>query len=340
MHHLHQAHRCDAFLRHPGVEGAELFFQLGGVLVRTADGEKAVGQAADHPLGGAVVVLFPLVGHKADQLAHHLRAVLSAEGGGPIQRHQRQRGAAVVVGPLVHFGAEFRLKIAAVEHPGQKVVVHVLAAEFTLPRGHTVLRQAAARQRSRHLQLPDLAFGQNLAAQHAVHLPVAQLVVHHQAVVLPVADICLVQLGQVHRLEGRLCLLHKLPQVLLGPFILHAFFSPSSRCPVSPFRAVLRCRLSKQQPLYRHNYSTRRRRIPAKRTNFQNIFFIFVKLSKPVPVFGWVMHDNTPPPRCGSGQPAPRRQNRRRRARSSCRPACRGCSGGPRPPGPANRPWG
>ena len=76
----------------------------------------------------------------------------------------------------------------------------------------------------RHLQLPHLAVGHDTAAQHTVHLTAAQLVVHHQAVVLPAAVGVLVHLRQAHILKHRPRTFDELPQVLLSPFILHAFF--------------------------------------------------------------------------------------------------------------------
>ena len=46
-------------------------------------------------------------------------------------------------------------------------------------RQHPILRQVAARQRSRHLQLPELAVRLDQAAQHAVHLPIAPVSYTH-----------------------------------------------------------------------------------------------------------------------------------------------------------------
>ena len=128
------------------------------------------------------------------------------------------------VGPIIQAGAELGLKIAAVEHTRQKVVVHVVAAHLPLPRGHPVFGQIIACQRGRHLQLPHLAVCHDTAAQHTVHLTAAQLVVHHQAVVLPAAVGVLVHLRQAHILKHRPRTLDELPQVLLSPFIFHAFF--------------------------------------------------------------------------------------------------------------------
>ena len=130
----------------------------------------------------------------------------------------------MLVGPLIQVGAELRLKITAVEHTRQEIVVHILAAEFALPRGHPVFRQAAACQRCCHLQLPDFALGKDLAPQHAAYLPVAQLVVHHEAVVLPITAAVFIQLRQGHVLKSELRVLHKPLQVLLCTFFLHAFF--------------------------------------------------------------------------------------------------------------------
>ena len=225
-------------MRHLAIEGVQLFLQLLAVLVRTADHKQAVGQAADHPFRRAVKVLLPLVCHKADQLAHHHRAIPGPQGVGVVQRHQRQRGAAVLVGPLIQAGAELRLKIAAVEHTRQEIVVHILAAELALPRGHPVFRQAAACQRCCHLQLPDFALDKDLAPQHAAYLPVAQLVVHHEAVVLPITAAVFIQLRQGHVLKSELRVLHKPLQVLLRTFFLHAFF-PIIRAPLSPLRHAL-----------------------------------------------------------------------------------------------------
>ena len=169
-------------------------------------------------------MLFPLVCHKADQLAHDGVALPRGKLLCAVDGHQRQRRAAVAVGPLIEFRAEFRLVVAAVEHPRHKVVVHVVAAHLPLPRGHPVFGQVIACQRGRHLQLPHLAVCHDTAAQHTVHLTAAQLVVHHQAVVLPAAVGVLVHLRQAHILKHRPRTFDELPQVLLSPFILHAFF--------------------------------------------------------------------------------------------------------------------
>ena len=183
-------------------------------------------------------MLLPLVCHKADQLIHDGIALLGLHLLDAVQLHQRQRGAAVGVGPVIQAGAELRLKIAAVEHARQKVVVHVVAAHLPLARGHPVLRQVVARQRRGHLQFPYLAVRNDLAAQYAVYLPIAQLVVHHQAVILPAAGCFFVRFGQGHVLKGGLCAAHKFAQVLLGPFFLHAFF-PIIVVPDSPSQHTL-----------------------------------------------------------------------------------------------------
>lgn len=117
-------------------------------------------------------------------------------------------------------------------------MVHVVAAQLPLTRGHPVLRQVAARQRRGHLQFPYLAVRNDLAAQYAVYLPIAQLIVHHQAVILPAAGCFFVRFGQGHVLKGGLCAAHKFAQVLLSPFFLHAFF-PIVVVPDSPSRHTL-----------------------------------------------------------------------------------------------------
>ena len=122
----------------------QLLGQLCAVLIRTADGEQRVRQAADHPLCRAVVVLFPLVGHKTDQLVHHGIALPGAHPVLIVQRHQRQRSTAVGIRPLIQPGAELRFKIAAVEHTGQEIVIHIVPAELPLPRGHPILRHEIA----------------------------------------------------------------------------------------------------------------------------------------------------------------------------------------------------
>lgn len=179
---------------------------------------------ADAAVIALVEVLFPLVCHKADQLPHDGVALPRGKLLCAVDGHQRQRRTAVAVGPFIEFRAEFRLVVAAVEHPRHKVVVHVVAAHLPFPRGHPVFGQVIACQRGRHLQLPHLAVGHDTAAQHTVHLTAAQLVVHHQAVVLPAAVGVLVHLRQAHILKHRPRTFDELPQVLLSPFIFHAFF--------------------------------------------------------------------------------------------------------------------
>ena len=111
-------------------------------------------------------------------------------------------------------------------------MAHILAAQLPLPGGHTLLGQDIARQRGRHLQFKALAVGFHLAAQHAVHPAVAQLVIHTQAVVLPA--VTRLFFGQGHRFKGRLCRLCQTAQVLLGPFFFHNF-SPSSAHTALPY---------------------------------------------------------------------------------------------------------
>ena len=174
-------------------------------------------------------MLFPLVGHKTDQLIHHGIALPGAHPVLIVQRHQRQRSTAVSIRPLIQPGAELRFKIAAVEHAGQEIVIHIVPAELPLPRGHPILRQVAARQRSRHLQLPELAVRLDQAAQHAVHLPIAQDIIHLQAIVLPGVCGLLIGFRQGHVFKGGLCVFCKGAQILFRPFFFHAFF-PTIRC--------------------------------------------------------------------------------------------------------------
>ena len=108
-------------------------------------------------------------------------------------------------------------------------MIHIVPAELPLPRGHPILRQVAARQRSRHLQLPELAVRLDQAAQYAVHLPIAQNIIHLQAIVLPGVRGLLIGFRQGHVLKGGLCVLCKGAQILFRPFFFHAFF-PIIRC--------------------------------------------------------------------------------------------------------------
>ncbi len=75
---------------------------------------------------------------------------------------------------------------------------------------------------------------------------------------------------------------------------------------------------------------------------FDKVFYISVKLLEHLPCFrpGFcaAVHARTPPA-CGLASAASV-EARRRRARSSCRPACPGCSGGLQRPDPASRTWG
>ena len=88
------------------------------------------------------------------------------------------------------------------------------------------------------------------------------------------------------------------------------------------------------------DYTTTAGRLPAKRTIFKKIFYIPVKLRflplfRPAPWRG-----SRPRTRPGCSWPEALRRSPPRHARSSCRPACRGCSGGPLRPDPASRAWG
>ncbi len=211
--------------------------------------------------------------------------ILRAMSDNAVDGHQRQRSAAVTVGPLIEFRAEFRLVVAAVEHPRHKVVVHVVAAHLPLPRGHPVFGQVIACQRGRHLQLPYLAVGHDTAAQHTVHLTAAQLVVHHQAVVLPAAVGVLVHLRQAHILKHRPRTFDELPQVLLSPFIFHAFFPilyTGSSFPVlclftvEPFfMSSVRCENRFLSLTASHSIIPRRRDAYQQNAQFSKRFFTF-----------------------------------------------------------------
>ena len=243
----------------------------------------------------------------------------------------------MAVGPFVELGAELRLIVAAVEHPRQEIVVHIVAAQLPLPRGHPVFGQVAACQRRSHLHLPYLAVCHDAAAQHTVHLTAAQLVVHHQAVVLPAAVGVLVHLRQAHILKHRPRTFDESPQLLFRPFLFHAFL-PIFRAGFS-FPALCLCTVPIPDCIS-FDYSTMASRLPAKRTIFKKIFYNSVNLRsfpffRPVPWRGSRPHTR---PQCG--RPAGPCRSRRRHAMSSCRPACRGCSDGPPHPAPASLPWG
>ena len=131
--------------------------------------------------------------------------------------------ALVAVGPLIEFRAEFRLVVAAVEHP---VTKSWFMSSRHLPRSRGVIRSSGrsfACQRGRHLSCHTLPSATTQRGTQSTWPPRA-LVVHHQAVVLPAAVGVLVHLRQAHILKHRPRTFDKLPQVLLSPFILHAFF--------------------------------------------------------------------------------------------------------------------
>ena len=200
------------------------------------------------------------------------------------------------------------LKIAAVEHARQEIVVHVLAAELPLPRGHPVLRQAAARQRCRHLQLPYLALGHDLAPQHAVHLPVAQLVVHHQAVVLP-ADGCrlLVQPRSGSRPRKRACrvLRTNTLQVLLRSILSSCIFPHHRARRILPSGTLcLRGRLVALPRFTSRLYHSGGRPCQQNAQILADFFHNFVKSAKDVPGFSgfYARQTTSHSPRISLGQ--------------------------------------